>query len=191
MDESQQFPRLMEGLRAGELWAAEELCRVYGPFLRAAVRRQLHPELRARFDSLDFVQDLWVSFLAIPRDRYSFESPNTLRQFLTQIVLNKVVDVYRQRFGSQKHDLNRELPLEEKTEGASGLEPASSDPTPSQLAVAAEEWERILNRFPSGHRAVLIRLREGHGYEDIARMTGISQSTIKRIVRRLKEVSGR
>lgn len=45
-------------------------------------------------------------------------------------------------------------------------------------------------RFPIGHRVVLERLREGHGYEDIARMANVSMSTVNRVVRRLKEMTG-
>lgn len=190
VDQSQQFLLLMNGLRAGEQWAAEELCRSYGPLLRAVVRRHLHSELRSRFDSLDFVQEVWASFLALPGNRYTFESPDALRRFLTRVVQNKVVEVWRQCFGTQKYDIRRELPLEAETSRASGIEPASSGPTPSWCAMAAEEWERLLSRFPAGHRTILIHLREGHDYEDITRLTGISPSTIKRIVRRLKEITG-
>lgn len=187
---NEQFHLLIGGLRGGEPWAAEELYRSYAPLLRAIVRRRLHPELRTRFDSLDFVQEVWVSFLAFPPERYAFKTPDALRQFLTQVAINKVGEVHRQRFDTEKHDIRRELPLGDHPEGISAFPPVSREPTPSQFLMAVEQWERLLTRFPVGHHAVLTRLREGHTYEDIARMTGVSQSTVKRIVCRLKEITG-
>lgn len=185
MDEEPAFAELVDGLRAGDPAAVEALCRQYAPFIRAAVRRQLHPRLRTRFDSLDFVQDVWASFLALPADRYAFDTPQALFGFLTRMASNRVVEVFRQRFGTQKHDIAREL----ADDAARDALPARG-PTPSQWAIAAEEWERLTSRFPEGHRVVLERLREGYTHEDVARLADVSLSTVNRIVSRLKGLSG-
>src|SRR5438445_4058176 len=95
MDDAAEFGRLLGGLRSGDPGAADELYRRYGGFIRAAVRRQLHDRLRTRFDSLDFVQDVWVSLLAVPADRYTFDSPQALLVFLNRVAYRKVVDVFR------------------------------------------------------------------------------------------------
>lgn len=187
MEEVAEFRRLLAGLKAGEAGAVDELYRQYGPYLRAAVRRRLHPRLRTRFDSIDFVQDVWVSFLAVPQDRYSFETPQALRAFLSQVAHNKVVEVFRQRFGTQKDDVTREQRVDEVDGGHDAL--ASAAPTPSQYAVAGEEWERLLSQFPAGHQEIVRRLRDGYTHEDIARMAKVSLSTVNRIVRRLKELT--
>src|SRR3954469_20772538 len=100
----------MARLRAGDPGALDALYREYGPFVRAAVRRQLHPRLRTRFDSLDFVQDVWASFLAIPADRYAFDNPQALLAFLTRMAHHRVIEVFRQRFETQKNDITREQP---------------------------------------------------------------------------------
>ena len=187
MDESNDFPRLLAGLRAGEPAAIDEVCRRYGPFLRAAVRRQLHPKMRARFDSIDFVQDVWASFLAVPQERYSFETPQALLAFLTRVAHNKVVEKFRQRFKSEKDNVTREQPVDEVAGGREAL--VSAAPTPSQHAVAGEQWERILKKFPPGHQEIVHRLREGYTHEDIARMANVSLSTVNRIVARLKSLT--
>lgn len=187
MDETEEFARLIAGLRAGDPGCAEALCRRYAPFIQAAVRRQLHPRLRPRFDSLDFVQDVWASFLAIPADRYTFDTPQALHGFLTQMAYFRVVEVFRRRFGTDADAIVRELTVAEAVDRHQLQSPA---PTPSQWAIAGEEWERILGRFPAGHRVILERLREGFTHEDIARMTDVSLSTVNRIVRRLKDLTG-
>jgi RNA polymerase sigma-70 factor (ECF subfamily) len=185
VDEPGDFPRLVERLRAGEPAAAEELYHRYGPFLRAAVRRQLHPRLRTRYDSLDFVQDVWASFLALPAGRYTFESPEALLEFLRQVAYHKAVEGFRRRFETQRDDANREV----SAAGAVDNVP-SKDATPSLHAIAGEELDRLLSRFPPGYRVIVERLREGYTHADIARMAGVSRSTVERVVRRLKELTG-
>ncbi|HJZ56243.1 MAG TPA: RNA polymerase sigma factor [Gemmataceae bacterium] len=187
MDERSEFAQLLARLRTGDPSATGVLCERYGPFIRAAVRRQLHPRLRTRFDSLDFVQDVWASFLAIPAERYTFETPQALLAFLNRVAYNKVVEVFRQRFETQKDDVNREVSVDQRDGGRDRL--PSTVASPSQWAVAGEEWERLLSRFPVGHRTVLLRLREGYSHEDIASMANVSLSTVNRIVRRLKDLT--
>ena len=187
MEEFQENQRLLAALRSGDATAAAELYRRYAPILRAAVRRQLHRRLRTRFDSFDFVQDVWASFLAMPPDRYEFESPRALMCFLTRVAYHKVVEVFRQRFETQKCDVARETSLEEAWPGR--RETPSPFASPSQWAIAGERWEQLLSRVPPGHRVIVERLREGYDYADIARMTNVSVSTVNRIVRRLKDVS--
>jgi RNA polymerase sigma-70 factor (ECF subfamily) len=185
VDETAAFPELIAGLRAGDPACVEVLCRRYAPFIRAAVRRQLHPRLRTRFDSLDFVQDVWASFLAIPAERYTFDTPAALRAFLTRMAHHRVIEVFRRRFGTLKDDINRE-----QADSAGSERLPAPTPTPSQWVIANEEWEQLRGRFPEGQRVILELLRDGHSYEDIARLAQVSVSTVNRIVRRLKDLTG-
>ncbi len=180
---------LITWLRAGDRTAAEELCRRYGPFLRAAVRRALDPRLRNWFDSTDFVQDVWAAILSRPTDRFRFDSPETLLALLTRIAERKVADAYRRHLGNRTADTGREVPIGDQ-DGGGEIEPRSRSDSPVEWAIAAEEWERLQSHVPAGHRAILERLREGCTYEEIARTCEVSTSTIKRIVRRLREVHG-
>jgi RNA polymerase sigma-70 factor (ECF subfamily) len=187
MDESQEIQQLLAAVRSGDEAASAEFYRRFGPFVRAAVRRRLHAGLRPQFDSLDFVQDVWASFLALPADRYAFSSSQALLGFLVRVAQNKVVEVFRKRFGTQKHNGETGFPLSNRDEQSG---PASADPTPSQLVIAGEQWEYLLSQVPPSHRAIVERLREGHDNRDIARMTNVSLSTVNRVVRRLKDLAG-
>jgi RNA polymerase sigma-70 factor (ECF subfamily) len=142
--------------------------------------------MRARFDSIDFVQDVWTSFLAIPKERYTFDTHQALLAFLTRMASYRVVDVFRQRFGTQKNTITREL---ESSDNAAPDQLSSAASTPSQWAIAAEEWERLTGRFPEGHRVILEWLRIGHNNEDVASLANVSLSTVNRIVRRLKDLT--
>ena len=187
MNELTDFNGLMARIRAGEPAAMTELCRWFEPFIRAAVRRQLNPRLRLQFDSIDFVQDVWSSFLTIPAGRYAFETPEALLGFLNRIAYTRVVEVFRQRFGTQKHDITR---VESGSDGGADVEAvAARASSASQIAIAGEQWDRLVGQFPEGHRVIVERLREGYTYDEIAAMTNVSVSTINRIIRRLKDLT--
>lgn len=186
MSNLNEFGILMNRVRAGEAGAYEELLTRYGSAVRAAVRRRLHDRLRTHYDSLDFVQDVWASFLALDPNRYRFEDQNALVGFLCRVARNKVVEVFRRRFATQKADITREQTLMSGSEPEGGL--VGRDPTPSQNAVAGERWEDLVRQLPEGQRAVLERLREGHTHEEVAAMLNVSVRTVERIVRRLKDL---
>ena len=62
----------------------------------------------------------------------------------------------------------------------------SDDPSPSQVAVAAEEWDRILADQPPLYRAIFVLLRRGRTHEQIATKLGLSEKTVHRVVRRVQ-----
>jgi RNA polymerase sigma-70 factor (ECF subfamily) len=182
------FGVLMGRVRAGEAGAYEEMLARYGDEVRAAVRRRLHDRLRTQYDSLDFVQDVWASFLALEPGRYRFDDQDELVGFLCRVARNKVVEVFRQRFATQRADVTREERL--ASGGGSAVGPAGREPTPSQFAVAGERWADLVRRLPAGQRAVLERLRDGHTHEEVAAMLNVSVRTVERIVRRIKDLCG-
>lgn len=186
MDETQQLQQLLAAVHSGDSAAAVELCRKYEPFIRAAVRRHLNERLRTHYDSLDFVQDVWSSVLTAPGHQ-TFDSPQAFVGYLTRIAQFKVIEVFRQRFQTQKNDVTREQSLQNGEDQQDVA--ASSTPTPSQVLIAEEMWDRLRTRLPAGHQIVLELLRDGHTYEDIAMLSNVSLSTVNRIVRRLKELS--
>jgi RNA polymerase sigma-70 factor (ECF subfamily) len=173
----------MERVRSGDPEAFRALLDRHGIAVRAAVRKRLHDRLRPQYDSLDFVQEVWAAVLALPPDRCRFDGPHALATFLTRVAENKVADVARRRFVSEKAAVSREQPLDPAGGPGRG-------PTPSQLAVAEERWAALSGRLNAGERAVLERLREGYTHDEIAGMLGVSKSTVNRIVRRLKDLCG-
>jgi len=184
-----EFRTLMERVRAGEAGAYEELLARYGEAVRRAVRIRLHDRLRAQYDSLDFVQDVWASLLAAGPGPDRFPDQDALVKYLCGIARNKVIEVFRRRFATRTHAITREEPLPPDTRD-SGPGLPGKGPTPSQAAVAGERWDDWVRRLPPGHRAVLERLRDGHTHEEVAAMLNVSVRTVERIVRRLKDLPG-
>src|SRR5580704_3948714 len=79
---------LLDRVFTGCPGAAEQLQQEYGAHIIRAVRRRLPRQLRPKFDSIDFVQDVWVSFYRAPgRD---FRDSEHLIAFLSRVAQNKV-----------------------------------------------------------------------------------------------------
>ncbi len=177
-----QFARLMREVRGGSAEAARELYVRYADHVRRVIRHNLHVKLRPKFDSLDFLQDVWNSFFA--DDRLEFRSPGELVSFLQQVAHNKVVDTFRQRMQTQKHDLNRECSLDSAI--AEFGEPASPDPSPSQCYSAQEAFETMRARQPRRRQPIVTMLQEGYSHSEIAERLGVSAKTVQRLVRRIR-----
>ena len=178
-----EFAEFIVRLKAGDAAARNELVTRYGGLVRDAVRRRLPDQLRREYDSLDFSHDVWASVLAIPADRIEFAGPEAFAGYLASVVRNKVIDAVRRRIGDRAHHIGATRPLDQCANVA------GEEPTPSQWAIAGERWDELVASLPHHHRQVLERLRAGHSLAEISALTGVSVSTITRIVRRLKSLN--
>jgi len=176
----EEFASLMRRLGEGSGEAARELLERYGPHLRRVVRRRLHPKLRSKFDSLDFVQDVWASFFADPQRPRAFDRPETLLAYLVQMTRHKVIETFRQRFRSGKYNLKGEHSFDSAVLTARDL--AAREPTPSQLAADRDQWDHFLKRQPGPYRRILVLLHQGMTRAEIARALGLNEKTVRRVL---------
>lgn len=172
------FLSLLEACRRREPAATAELVRRYLPHVRAAVRRRLATNMRLRFDSHDFAQDVWLSFFRAALDREDLCTETGLLAYLSQMARLKVAEEYRHQT-TQKVGLTRAVPI------AGTADAADREPTPSAVLIAADEWERITAGLPDRERQMLQMLRDGHTHADTAATFQLSEKTVQRLVRRL------
>jgi RNA polymerase sigma factor (sigma-70 family) len=165
---------LLDKLHQGDLDAAEKLIKTYEPYLRVLIRRQLPENLRAKFDSIDIVQSIWVDVLdGFQRAGWEFTDTAKLRAFLARVAKNRLTDRQRQ------YSRRLERPLGSTPEQA--LPPADL-PAPSQQAQAGELWEKLLALCPPAHREIVQLKRQGCGLAEIAKRTGFHPSSVRRIL---------
>jgi RNA polymerase sigma factor (sigma-70 family) len=188
-NERNEFAELMRSVREGSEDAARMLFDRYAPHIRRVVRRKLHQRLRPQFDSVDFVQDVWASFFALQGRQASFESPEALIGFLSNMAYHKVIDAVRQNMQTKKRDIGRERPLE-KLINTQDERLTARQPTPSQVFGAKEQWDQLLDRVPERYWPILKLLREGETHEEIARKLGLDKKTVQRVLRRIAPESG-
>lgn len=170
---------ILTRLCSGDVAAAERVFREYEPYLRKAVRRQLPPRLRARFDSVDIVQSVWASVLTGFREAgWKFSDANHLRAFLLRATRNRFID----RVRHHQPSLDQEEPL-----GDANLAEVSPspEPRPSEVVQAQDLWDRMLALCPAEHQVLLRLKRQGHSLGEIAAQTGLHVDSVRRILRNL------
>jgi RNA polymerase sigma-70 factor (ECF subfamily) len=171
------LPLLLDKLCQGDSEAAEQVFKVYEPYLRKIVRRQLPDRLRAKFDSLDIVQSVWLDVLEGFRHAgWRFRDAEQLRTFLVKATRHRFIDRYRQH----RRALNREMPLSHVTR-------PSAQPRPSEIVRANDLWERLLALCPPEHHDVLRLKRDGLSAVDIAARVGLHEDSVRRILRQLAQ----
>lgn len=174
---------LMQEALKGSQSAARELIGHYEPYLLETIRGKLHRTVRSQFDSLDFSQDVWASFFAVPLEKRVFKDAEHLLNFLTAIARNKVAMIMRQRLMSRKRNVNLERSLDD-SQAIDKETLISGQETPSRLAMKDEDWNRFLKGQPLVYQRIFRMLREGHTREEVARELGINVRTVTRVVAR-------
>jgi RNA polymerase sigma factor (sigma-70 family) len=162
-------------LNDGDLTAAEEIFRIYEPYLRMVVRRKLSQELRVKFDSVDIVQsawaDLWNGFRTA---RWKFPDPVRLRGFLVKATLNRLIDHIRQHRQAMRHERGMQPGNIELVAVASGR--------PSETIQMHELWDQLLAACPAGHHELLRLKQQGLSSAEIAAQVGLHESSVRRII---------
>jgi RNA polymerase sigma-70 factor (ECF subfamily) len=171
-----RLERLLERLRQGDTAAAEELFVAFEPYLRLLVRRQLSPDMRAKFDSIDVVQSVWVDLIDGFRGaHWQFPDVAHLRAFLLRATQNRYIDNIRRH----RQAARREQPLAESP--GSG-EPAAPAPSPPEEVHAGDLWDKLLDLCPPQHRQLLDLKRQGFRLAEIAAQTALHESSVRRIL---------
>jgi RNA polymerase sigma-70 factor (ECF subfamily) len=166
---------LLEQLGRGEVEALGELFEAYAPYLRAVVRRQLADRLRAKFDSVDVVQSVWVQLIRrLGRDGWKVNDEGHLRALLVTIARRRLIS--RARQCDRCHDRPAENDWAAVTD---------TDASPSAAAQANDLWAKMLDLLPPEHHPILTLRREGLQLAEIAERTGLHEGSVRRILRRL------
>jgi RNA polymerase sigma factor (sigma-70 family) len=162
-------------LNDGDPTAAEEIFRIYEPYLRMVVRRRLSQELRTKFDSADIVQsawaDLWNGFRTA---RWKFPDPVRLRGFLVKATLNRLIDHIRQHRLAMTHERGLERGNVEHLAVASGR--------PSESVQMHELWDQLLAACPAEHHELLRLKQQGLSSAEIGQRVGLHESSVRRII---------
>ena len=140
---------LLARLSGGDAAAGEQAFRAFEPYLRRLVRRRLAPRMRAKFDSVDVVQSVWVDLVrGFQAGSWQFADAARLRAFLVRATRNRFLN----RVDRHRAAVDRERPL--PPDGADPRLP-SREPPPSERARRDELWERLLALCPPARRRVL------------------------------------
>jgi RNA polymerase sigma-70 factor (ECF subfamily) len=143
------------------------------------------PDLRSKGGASDLVQE---TFLEAQRDfaRFQGSSPEEVRAWLRQVLLNNVGAFTRRFVATSKRSVTREVALQANGSSA-GLNDqlAGSTASPSGMAIEHEQaalLRRALERLPDEYfRVVVLRFEEGRSFEEIGRLTKRSPDAARKV----------
>lgn len=191
-NEDDSLRELIGRAQGGDPDAVEELIERHYDDVRAFVRLQVDPALRARESSSDLVQSVCRKLLESLHD-FEYRGKGSFRQWLFTLALNRVRQKYKYQ-RAQKRDPGRECSVLDY------VSLRAPGPTPTQVAIAREESERIereMDRLPPDYRQVLLLARVvGLPGREIARQMGRSEGAVRVLlsratVRLLAAIEGR
>jgi RNA polymerase sigma factor (sigma-70 family) len=188
-DEPNEFSALMERVSLGDEQAAKELFDRYHEALIRVIRYRLNlfPQLRTQFDSFDFLQEVWQDVFADPEKLHEFATFEGFRMFLAQVARHKVEKAQR-KYAAQKRDLHRHRNLGDPGVGAAAAAVADPRPNPAQQAASHEAWMDWLRSLLPRQQLIVLMLRNGCPYQEIAAELSCSVRTIKRLVAEIREM---
>jgi len=171
----EQFRDLLLRMKEGDDEAATQLVVYYSPKMRRAVRRKLGslPALAAKFESMDFVQLAFASFVRT-LNRLDFENEQAAGAYLSRVVMGKIVDMVRYQT-SVKRGKHHEQGIGHEAYGI-----ASVDPTAEHLLSVQESWKAELARHDDFGQNVLRLRADGFTIDEISTELGCHERTVRR-----------
>jgi DNA-directed RNA polymerase specialized sigma24 family protein len=187
IDKREDFQLLLDRLKSGDVQAAEELVKKYGPHVvRAIQRRARSNKMRILYSTEDCMQSVWGSIFGDREKMAKIQSPEHMVRYLARVAYNKLIDQDRHQ-RAQRNDIYRECPLPgEDTQDRFGL--VDGDPSPSHKALVEDEWEHQTRGLSSAKKTILDLHRKGHTSEEIAVHTEYSGRGIRRIIHQFTEM---
>ena len=176
-----EFRESIKRVCSGSKDAIWDFIETYGPHIQRVVRRRLHQGLRAKFDSIDFVQMVWASFFADIQKIAGMGDPEELILYLVNIARNKVIEETRRRMIYERYNVGKERPL--TSSDLTDPESIRRHDTPSQHLMAKERLQQVMGYCGSQRDRRIVEMRmKGSTYVQIARALGIHERTVRQIV---------
>ncbi len=175
---------LIERFKNGEEEAFSLLFEKYRRRLGVLIHYKLSPELRARMEVDDVLQE---TFLAASRNiaQFTYRSPGSFMAWLSRIAENVILGAAR-FYGRQKRQADVELRFR-SVSNPEGPEPV--DPTTPSRVFAQEEQVRALlgklNALPDDYRQIILLAKvEGLSTQEMAERLGKSREAVSLLLHR-------
>jgi RNA polymerase sigma factor (sigma-70 family) len=179
MAQVSEFRNAIDRICSGSEEAIWEFIEEYGPHIQRVVRRRLNQSLRAKFDSVDFVQMVWASLFADLTKIKQMRDPKELIMYLAGMARNKVLEETRRRMQCERYNVRKEQPL--SSSDLSEARSVTGHDTPSQHLIAKERLQKLMGTSQRDQRILQMRLK-GSTYVEIAKAMGINERTVRQII---------
>lgn len=185
-----QTQRLVRLAKEGDQSALEQLCRVYNDRALRIVRMRMGPELRTKLESIDLVQDAFISALR-SIGSFTYTNEGDFLRWLSTIIENRLRDNF-DKFHADKRDIRKEIPLTNNRETTNEELQAVFEPacltTPSIIMSKQEDLnklEKAIDKLKPEYKEVIILSKlEELTYQQISSKIGKSPDAVRMLLAR-------
>jgi len=176
--------------KEGDQAALNKLFAVYGERIRRILRLRMGGELRSKLESMDLVQDAFVSAL---RDlgNFTYQNEGDFLRWVSRIAENRLRDNIDQ-LHANKRDIRKEIPLTTNRTSTQDTYIATNEPvdatTPSVIISKREHLDKLEKAIeglkPEYREVILLMKIEGLSYKEAADKLGKSPDAVRMLLSR-------
>lgn len=173
----------------GDERALDRLCKVYSERVRRRIRMRMGPELRSKLESMDLVQDAFISALR-GLEGFTYKSEGDFLRWVAKITENRLRDNL-DKLHADKRDIRKEIPLNNRSTTQSSFVrdfgPVDTT-TPSVIISKREDLNKLeiaMDKLKPEYREVITLVKmEGFTYEEVSDKLGKSPDAVRMLLAR-------
>jgi RNA polymerase sigma-70 factor (ECF subfamily) len=181
--------RLVTLAKDGDQSALNKLFAVYNERVLRIVRMRMGQELRSKQESMDIVQDAFISALR-SLDNFTYQNEGDFLRWLSKIVENRIRDNI-EKLHANKRDVRKEIPLNNTSATQDTIvgtfEPIDTA-TPSLIMSKGEglnKLEKAIGELKPEYREVIILTKiEGLSHKEVGEKLGKSPDAVRMLLAR-------
>jgi RNA polymerase sigma-70 factor (ECF subfamily) len=184
-----QTQRLVTLAKNGDQSALDQLCKVYNERVLRIIRMRMGPELRTKMESMDLVQDAFISALR-SLENFTYKNEGDFLRWVSKIAENRLRDNL-DKLHADKRDIRQEIPLNNRSdtqETFAGISGPVDTATPSLIMSRREELnklEKAMDKLKPEYREVITLTKiEGLSYKEAGQRLGKNADAVRMLLSR-------
>jgi len=184
-----QTQRLVTLAKHGDQSALERLCKVYNERVLRIVRMRIGPELRTKLQSMDLVQDAFISALR-SLENFTYKNEGDFLRWVSKIAENRLRDNL-DKFHADKRDIRKEKPLNNRSATQDtfvGISGPVDTTTPSLIMSRREDLnklEKAMDKLKPEYREVITLTKiDGLSCKEAASRLGKAPDAVRMLLSR-------
>ena len=182
--------------KEGDEAALNKLFAVYGERIRRILRLRMGGELRSKVESMDLVQDVFISALK-DLENFTYQNEGDFLRWVSRIAENRIRDNIDQ-LHANKRDIRKEIPLSSNRQNTQDSFVATNEPvdatTPSVVIAKRERLDKLEKAIeglkPEYREVILLTKIEELSYKEAGTRLGKTPDAIRMLLSRaLAELS--
>ena len=184
-----QTQRLVTLAKDGDQSALDRLCKIYNERVLRIIRMRMGPELRTKLQSMDLVQDAFISALR-SLENFTYKNEGDFLRWISKIAENRLRDNL-DKLHADKRDIRKEIPLNNRSatqDTIAGISAPIDITTPSLIMSKREDLnklERAMDKLKPEYREVITLTKiEGLSYKEAADKLGKGPDAVRMLLSR-------